>query len=198
MRLRMSSPPAAQHLEPRILLFSAVIDNVVLQPSPSPALGPPDIRVTLDYTYDTANFFDTPEKRAALQRAADAAVFLLSDDLAAIEPGGMVTWDALLESPSTGTPAVPIPNLFVPRDEMIVYAGARDLPGAMRSRGVPGGHRNTATMGGPPWEQLLDERVFSQSDVFNGHAPWGGSVAFDADPALPWHFGESADGLEGR
>ena len=197
MRLRMPTRPTAQRLEPRILFFQ-ISEVVQFPPAPSPALGPPDLRVTLDYTYDTGNFFDTLEKRAALQRAADAAVFLLSDDLAAIQPGGMVTWEALFESPSVGTPDVPIPNLTVPQDEMIVYAGARDLPGGMLSRGVPGGHRNTALMGGPQWEQLLDERVLASSDVFNGHAPWGGSVAFDADPALPWHFGESTDGLEGR
>src|SRR5688572_29907036 len=94
------------------------------------------LTVQFDFTYDDANFFDTPEKKAILQAAADAAVARYADTLAAIVPGGGNTWKAVIDHPATGG-NVEIPNLTVPQNTLIVFAGAR----SMSSLGIggPGG-----------------------------------------------------------
>jgi len=149
------------------------------------------LTVTLDFSFDSAGFFDDPDARAAM--AAAAGLFEgFADSLDAISPGGLDTWDALFSDPGTGT-LLSLTDLSVAADEVIVFAGARDLPGSALGQGGPGGFSVTGT------QEFVDTVVGrGQAGALASPAtdfgPWGGSVAFDSGTA--WHFGLDPMGLD--
>ena len=154
------------------------------------ALGLPalaGVNIQFDYTYDATGFFSAtqyPERRAALELAA-AYVNWFTDDLSAITPGGSNTWDATFFRPDTGN-STTVRNVVVPADTVIVYVGARGLGGSL-GMGGPGGY---SANGSTSWRNLVKGRgeagaLLSSPTDFG---PWGGSIAFEASPAWPWHF----------
>lgn len=164
-------------LEPRTLL--AVV------PAPSPALdAAPSVHVRIDYSLDTNRFFDTQQKRDLLQQAADSVVKWFKDQLPAINPVGGNTWDAKLDHPATGN-QISIRNLAVGQNEIVLFAGGRDMTDAL-GRGGPGGfNANGATS----WLDLVARRGQRGSPEFG---PWGGAIAFDTNPSSPWSFGDQS------
>ncbi len=147
------------------------------------------ITIRIDYTYDTANFFNTPEKKSAMEAVAEFYGSLLQDHLAPIDqaeyPGS--TWTAITHNPSTGAD-LQIPNLVVEEDTLIVFVGARDLGGNTRGQAGPGGY---SASGSSDWLTLIDgrgnpgaepENTGEQTDT----APWGGFITFDIDSV--WNF----------
>lgn len=167
---------------------------------PRPGVEPLEVRrllalvVQIDYSLDTNNFFDTPEKRAIFQAAADQSVSRFGDTLDAIVPSGSNTWKAVLDHPATGG-TVEIPNLTIPANTLRVYAGGRD----MSSLGVggPGGFNSS---GSPAWNDLVaargepNARGASASDF----GPFGGSITFDTIPSGGWYFGLDDDAIGGQ
>jgi hypothetical protein len=171
-----------QSLEPRRLLAAA--------PAPSPALQTaPTVHVRVDYSLDTNNFFDTQAKRDLLQQAADLVAGWFRDELLAIVPGGGDTWDAVLDHPATGL-THEVSNMSVAADEVVLFAGGRDMTDAL-GRGGPGGFRSR---GSASWSDRVRYRGQAQGGDFG---PWGGAIAFDTNPVSPWHFGTSTTGLAG-
>jgi len=149
------------------------------------------LSVTLDYTFDSGGFFDDPDARTAMEAAAGFFEGF-ADSLDAISPGGVDTWDALFSDPATGN-TLSLTDLPVAADEVIVFAGARDLPGSALGVGGPGGFSATGT------QEFLEAVVTrGQAGVLDSPAtdfgPWGGSVAFDSLTA--WHLGLDTAGLD--
>ncbi len=174
------------------------------------ATGP--LRIRFDYSLDTGNFFGgaNQSRRALLQLAADTLVKRFTDDLAAIVPTGKAEWQPAVFHPSngpsnrlTGTLVNVTPNLRVAANEIIIYAGARDLPGGSRGVGGLGSISFPSASGLTPAEieHILDFRetvsgrgepgalASPQTDV----APWGGSISFDN--RTDWYFGVDASGM---
>jgi hypothetical protein len=158
------------------------------------ALAPslPAITIQIDYTYDTSNFFNTPEKKAAMEAVADFYGNLISDTLLPINqadfPGSV--WTARPSHPGTGA-IIEIPALIVPADTIIVYVGARVLGGNTRGVGGPGGWSGG---GSGSWFKRLDGRGNPGAEDVNpslhtDFAPWGGSIAFDS--ASTWNFSQT-------
>jgi len=149
------------------------------------------LSVRLDFSFDEAGLFDDPDARNAM--AAAAGLFEgFADSLDAISPGGVDTWDAIFSDPSTGD-VISLTDLSVGADEVIVFAGARELSGSVLGLGGPGGFSATGT------------QEFLESVVARGEAgalespatdfgPWGGSVAFNS--LTNWHFGLDTAGLD--
>lgn len=152
------------------------------------------LTVQFDYTYDTNNFFDSPDKKAALQAAADAAVSRYSDTLAAIVPGNGNTWKAVIDHPATGG-NIEVPNLTIPANTLIVFAGGRQM--SSLGIGGPGGFTSSGTT---DWNDLVAGR--GQSNVRGTQArdfgPYGGTITFDTDPAGGWYFGLDETQIAGR
>jgi hypothetical protein len=160
------------------------------------------LTIEIDYRYDTNNFFDTPEKRAAMQEVADRwsaiitqklnAVSLDDDGLDArigfthpatgefhqVSPANNAASDALY----TGTD-VPSADEYrgpwmIPKDTLIIYAGGRVLSSA--GRGGTGIAANFSNVNDDPLG--VTNRGFN----IRGLPVWGGSVTFDTDRA--WNF----------
>jgi hypothetical protein len=151
------------------------------------------------------------QARAALESAASFFTNILNDTFSVISvpppyhssvPGstGTVTWSwqQQFQHPSTGG-TVQITNATIPSDRYIIYAGARSLPGVTAGVGAVGGYGWNSDISGT--------NSFTQADINNidqisnnfeaaverrnepsGFARWGGTIAFDTDPAPVWHF----------
>ena len=149
------------------------------------------IMIQFDFSYDTTGFFDSPDRRVVLQLAADTLTARLGDDLAAIVPNRRNTWSASFLDPPTGNMAT-VTNLVVPANTLIVFVGARELPGAQAGQGGPGGF---SASGRSSFLNTVAAR--GESGALSGaptdFGPWGGSITFDQD--TDWHFGATASEL---
>ena len=159
----------------------------------------------VDYRYDTNDFFDTQEKRDAMQAVVDRWGAIIDQNLTEVNlvddnrdarigfthPGFGTSFqvssaesqatDALAGSTSDSA----IPDEYrgawsIPADTMIIYAGGRSLG----SDGVGG----TGT--GLNFTSIFDDPVSVLNRGFNvgfGFLPvWGGAISFDTGTS--WHF----------
>jgi Matrixin len=155
------------------------------------------LTIKIDYTYDTNTFFNTPEKKSAMEAVAKFYGDLITDNLLRIDPADFedASWTARPLNPATGV-EISIPNLVVPANTIIVYVGSRTLPPASLGRGGPGGY---GASGYTEWFDVLAGRgsagaAVKPSTARTDHCPWGGSIAFDS--VGPWNFSQS-ENLEG-
>lgn len=163
------------------------------------------VSILVDYTYDTNSFFDTVPKRAALEAAAARWSSLLADgNLAAVSLSDNSRDDRIgFEHPGTGaihevssaqSAATDSLGGFsladeyrgswsISADTWILYAGGRSISSA--------GLGGTAT--GTNFSTVYDDPNSVLNRGFNsgfGSLPvWGGSITFDNDGGVNWHFG---------
>ena len=144
------------------------------------------IKIELRYDYDTNGFFNQPGSKEALRKVADYFEAMIHDPLlsinAATDGGG--SWTAKPTNPSTGL-EVSIPNLVVPADTIIVYAGGRALGGPMGQ----GGFGGFSSSGGEWGLRVLGRGqtgATGMSTLRTDFAPWGGSIAFET--GATWSF----------
>ncbi len=159
--------------------------------SGSAAAGP--LRIVFDYSLDTSNFFASSQRRQVLQAAADSLISRFTDDLSAIQPSGSNVWSPAIFHPRTQAQHVLPSSLSIPANQILIYAGARDLPNNQLGEG--GGGFYTSASGSQDWLDTVRGRgesgALSASPTDIG--PWGGSLAFD-EPR-DWYFGLDAGGL---
>ena len=157
---------------------------------------PGELTVTLDYTYDTNNFFDTQEKRDLMQMAADMLVGQFGDDLAAIMPGGGNSWTAIFENPATGADEE-IVDLAVGDNELLVFVGGRDLGASGQAaqemgHGGPGGYALSAGSDADFVDAVVTRgEVGAHMDTPTDFGTWGGAIAFNMNPIGEFYFGKS-------
>jgi hypothetical protein len=144
---------------------------------------PAALNILFDYTFDTAGFFSDPTRRAVLQQAADEIAGHIDASLAPIAPAGGNSWTATFFNPATGQQAG-VPNLVVPADTVVVYAGGRAFGGA---EGGTGGAGGSAVVGPADWQNTVHSRGAG------GYSLWGGTVAFDLN--RDWFFGSTTSGM---
>lgn len=146
----------------------------------------PAVTVQFDYRFDANNYF-TPERRAVLERAAQAITAQFTDELAAIVPSGDNKWTANTLNPSTGF-EVFVQNLVVPANTLIVFAGGRDLTGTGAvGIGGPGTSTVEATSSAE-FDAIVRGRgqPGALTNPRTDFAPWGGSIQVNsANPGLP-------------
>ncbi len=158
--------------------------------------------IQIDYTYDTANFFDTQEKRDTMEAVAKFYGDLLQDNLLRIDSSDFTstsTWTATFTNPATGG-TVQLSNPIIPEDTIIVYVGARNLSGNTRGRGGPGGF---GASGPSSWlDRVLGrgqagaEFRQADADLRTDIGLWGGSVTFDLDSNWNFSLEENQSGVE--
>jgi hypothetical protein len=150
----------------------------------------PAISILVDYTLDArahggAGFFqDHPDAKAVMNRVAYEMGQRVSANLSAIAPGGANSWSLLFYDPRTGG-QVAIANRAIAANTIIVYAGARAMPG---NQAAVGGYGGYSYNGSAAWGATLSTRGWS------GFSLWGGSLAFDT--TVKWHYGLSTSGLD--
>lgn len=156
----------------------------------------PAITIKIDYTYDTSNFFNTQAKKSAIEMVAKFYGDLIKDKLLRIDvaqfPGN--SWTAEPFHPVTGA-TLSIANLVVPEDTIIVYVGARNLPGSTLGVGGPGGWGGS---GFQSWFDRIEGRgsAGALAAIPTDHCPWGGSIAFDADSTWNFSLTQNQTGFE--
>jgi hypothetical protein len=165
----------------KVLVLTAV---AVLALAPQNAHA--DLIVQFDYSFDTNNFFAQQVRRDALEAAADRFEARLQDNLSAITPSGGNTWTSQFFHPGTGANQM-IVNPSIAASTIVVYVGGRDLG----SLGVGGPGGIAAGSGDQDWINLLLSRgqAGALANPETDFGPWGGSIAFDTNPANPWNFG---------
>jgi hypothetical protein len=179
-----------------------------------PAIPARAISITIDYSFDSSNFFGAGnpqgaaaglQARSVLGAAASFYSSLLTDSLSVVQTpapfhsssfDGVVAWnwDAIIENPATGA-QVSLPNLTIPANQYRIYVGARTLSGSEAGHGGPGGFDFTSDPSGgfsqPEIDQLDQieaefENEVEHRDQPTGFADWGGAIAFGSNTA--WHF----------
>ena len=151
------------------------------------------IEIELRYDYDTSGFFNQPGAKETMRACANFFEDILVDQLeeinAATSGDNRNTWTALPRHPATGN-SLEIVNLVVPEDTLIIYLGARDLPGS--TAGVA-----TSGLSVSGVQNFLDQVLYrSQTGASDTPAtdfgPWGGSISFDTrkfdGSNRPWNF----------
>jgi len=175
------------------------------------------ISISVDYTYDTSNFFGAgnpngaaagAQAKSALQAAAAYYSDILADTFSAIQKpanfqsslfNGVAFWDWTMSFPHPATAAtVILQNQSIAADEYRIYVGARSLSGSTLGSGGPGGFGWSANNNGGGFSAAevnqLSQITQSFADAVedrgeaSGFARWGGAVAFDSDASTLWHY----------
>ncbi|MFG0261321.1 MAG: hypothetical protein ACF788_02910, partial [Novipirellula sp. JB048] len=181
-----------------------------------PARG--NVKIRIDYSLDSSGFFAGANRprRALLQLAADTIVAQFADDLEAIRPNAAakLDWVANFTNPTTGISTLNADgsardrvaqNLQVGANEIVVFAGARDLPGNQRGRGGPGGYA-FPNPGPVTPQQVAQINAFRETVQFRGESgaaaspatdfgPWGGAITFD-NHSTQWFFGNDITAIQ--
>ena len=149
------------------------------------------IAVDIRYDFDTNGFFAAPERRVLLQQAVDSLAGTLNDQLTAIVPTPPDTWSPVFSNPGTGQQQL-VPQLVVPADTLILYAGGRDLPGSSAGFGGAGGFQ---VFGSQAWIDNVRARgqAGALTTVPTDFGPWGGTISFDT--GTNFYFGQDTSGL---
>ncbi len=173
-----------------------------------------NLRIVFDYSLDTGRFFGTSAndiRRVRLQQAADALVSRFSDTLTAVAPSPFLTVRPRIFHPSAGPSNSATGNLIdlpqnptIAANTIIVYAGARDLPGAVRGVGGTSAISISRTcIPGPQCNQAIASqdaiRSRGQAGVLKASpddvAPLFGSISFDAPSRNNFYYGEDPAGV---
>lgn len=160
--------------------------------------GAGPLNVKLDYRYDNTNFFGDQARRDLLQATIETVVSRFTDTLAAIRPQGTNRWDATFRDPRNGN-RISITNPTIAANEIVIYVGARNMPGAQIGEGSFGGYSVSAQVSNlRAWENAVKARgepgAVGDETSATDTGPWGGSIAFDT--SAKWHFGETEEGLD--
>lgn len=137
------------------------------------------ITINFDYSYDSNNFF-TAERRAVLESAA-SFYENFQDKLTAIDTSNSVnSWNATVTNPSDPSSIISLPNLYIPKDTVIIYLGSSSLTGNALGVASTGGYSASGTSG---FFNTLRNRGQAETKGANAvdHATWGGSIYFNKD-----------------
>ena len=174
------------------------------------------VTVTLDYQFDTNDFFGAgnpdgavagAEARASLEAAASFFSGILTDTFSEIQTpapfssamfSGMVTWQWSLDfsNPQTGL-NVTLQDETIAADEYRIYVGARSLTGSTLGVGGPGGFGWSSAPTGSFTSTEIDQLNQITADFSDavetrgessGFSRWGGAVTFDSDASTNWHY----------
>jgi len=175
------------------------------------------INVSVDYTYDTSDFFGAGNPdgamagamaRNSLEAAAGYYSEILTDTFSSIHTpatfysgtfAGVFTWQWQLDFPNpyTGVTTT-LYDQTIAEDEYRIYVGARSLSGSTLGEGGPGGWGWSGIPSGGGYTLEEINEINSITDEFadavafrgeaSGFANWGGALTFDSDGSTNWHY----------
>jgi hypothetical protein len=203
------------------LLAAAVLASVVLAAAPAPA-----ITLSINYAYDTSNFFGSGnpqglagglQAKAAMEAAAAYYSTILDDTFSAIQTppvyhsshyNGTVTWSWTMSFPSPGTGAtINLTDQTINEDEYRIYVGARSLSSGTLGMGGAGGYSWSSIPTGGFTTAEIDEINAINADFSDavenrgetsGFADWGGAVTFNSNIGSNWHLNSLTQPTSGK
>ncbi|MCH9696523.1 MAG: hypothetical protein K0U68_00300, partial [Gammaproteobacteria bacterium] len=148
------------------------------------------INIQIDYSLDNNGFFDpgTPQGYKARQTLESIASYfsdLLSDKFTGISSKNKNSFTAVFQHPSD-TYFVEMPQLDVPEDTIIIFAGSRDLNDSLLGYAGVGGY---IAQGNADFLDNITSRGqpgITHGDDADDFAPWGGYLSFDL--YANWYF----------
>ena len=130
--------------------------------------------ITLDYRFDSSGFFNDPDRRAALEAAANAFETVISDDFNALPVGLTFT----ITNPSDGFTQETV-TITEEVDDLIIFVAGRNL-NVLGFAGPDGYSAN-----GDIYSSRISEN-FRNTGPVTDFEPWAGTVVFDQNTA--WNF----------
>lgn len=131
--------------------------------------------ITFDYRFDSTGFFNSPDHRAALEAAADQWEAVIRDDFENLPVGTVFS----IRNPTTfATETITLTHTV---DDIIVFVGATNFPGATLAVAGPDG--------GDAAGDVYTARIspdFRGTGAVTDFEPWAGAITFDS--AANWSF----------
>jgi hypothetical protein len=93
------------------------------------------LNINLNFSYDTEGFFNDHKRREPLIRAAEMWSDIISDDFQDVPEGS--SFEIWHPSKKNKTVSVIVSEKI---DDLIIFIGARDLPGSTLALGGPSGY----------------------------------------------------------
>ena len=147
-----------------------------------PARGVGYLTARVDYRFDTLGFFDTAEKRSAMNITAQSVLDRFGDQLSAITSSGRNIFESRITNPATGEDQL-LQGISVGANELLIFVGGRDLGDETLALGAGGAY---SAIGSQQFRDDVATRGQPDSASID-HAPWGGHISFDVD--ANWYFG---------
>ncbi len=135
----------------------------------------PTVSVRFDYTYDTSGFFNSADRRAALDDVAATITADMNDSLAAIAPGAGNTWRATALDSATHS-QLALGSLSIAADQVVIFITAGNIGGAL---GIASGGAYSAS-GSQDWLGTVRTRGQAGVDGGTDFSTWGGLIAFNS------------------
>ncbi len=123
--------------------------------------------IELDYRFDSTGFFDDLDRRAALAAVAEIWESFIQDDFTNV-PAGI---SFAVENPTTGETEMVVLDAEI--DDLLIFVGARLLPGNTRAQAGPDGVNAVGS-------------IFSNRLQGSNFEPWVGSMTFAQE--ANWFF----------
>ncbi|MGH8762618.1 MAG: hypothetical protein ACREUR_05230 [Nitrosospira sp.] len=163
-------------------LFGALLTPFLAVGQPASA----NVDIRFDYRYDSSGFFTgaNSSRQNLLDAAASVFETRFQDSLTAITSSGSNRFDVSFFRPDNGS-NTRIPDYSVAADQIVVFAGARNLGGTLATGG-PGGFSSSgsadfldnASSRGQPGALLPVQTDFGR---------WGGALSFNS-ASSNWYF----------
>lgn len=166
------------------------------------------IDIVIDYTLDSNNFFDTQQKKDALQAAADRYSRIITSSLNAVGPSDSTAgWRIGFNHPGTGAPyeistaanfgsdplngSAPAADEYgfagLPANVWILYAGGRSLGSAgVGGTGTGTNFLSTFEDEQGPMHRGIEDNTPGDPITVDDLPRWGGTISFDTGE--DWHF----------
>ncbi|PHQ32537.1 dockerin type I domain-containing protein [Rhodopirellula bahusiensis] len=175
------------------------------------AEGESVLKVRLDFSLDSSNFFTTryPQAKAAMQEAVDEVVARFNDTLAAVNPPSrsQIQWQPAVLDPRTGG-LTALPTSFrAAANEIVVYVRGNNLTGLTRGLG---GYNTFGVGYNCPDQACVNEaNAFISNLTTRGEtgagastpsdfAPVVGAITIDTRSEVDWNFGAVDTGEPGQ
>jgi hypothetical protein len=185
------------------VLFGLILHAVCV---PRQALA---IHIVVDYRYDTNNFFNTQQKRDALEAAAKRYSDIITTQLSAVtladnsvdprigfmHPGTGANFEVSAAASAGSDALIGIGaaaaseyrgNWSIAANDWILYAGGRSLSAGVAGMGNTGTGFNFNSVFADGSSHL--NRGFRASGGTTNLPMWGGAVTFDNDGSTTWHY----------
>ncbi|MCR9255475.1 MAG: hypothetical protein NXI16_05205 [Alphaproteobacteria bacterium] len=148
-----------------------------------------DFSIVFDYRFDTDGFFDDPERRAALEAAADIWEDVILDDFPTVPAGT----ELIFPTPGSDPQFDPIQQLRLtyPVDDVVIFVGSEELIGIDGSPAAGGAPRRSVDNGDSDTSVAPDGLLRANDEV--DYMPSHGTMVFN--PELTWDFSIDAADL---